>query len=173
VPLMKFLNIFIMIVDGINEWIGKILSWMIVVLVLLTVIEVIARYFFNSPTIWNFEVTTQLYGFYFIMLIGYTLKHNGHVSVEIISSTFRPRTRAAISVLCYLVLFFPFCAIFIWQGVLFASKSWGMMEHSQSAFSPPLYPIKTVLPIAAILLGLQGLGLFFKKLYFLIKGSEL
>jgi len=170
---MKIVNIFIRIVDSMNEWLGKILSAMIAVLVLLTVVEVIARYFFNSPTIWNFEVSTQLYGFYFIMLIGYTLKHNGHVSVEIIYSMFRPRTRAALNVICYLVFFFPFCWIFIWQGTLFAGQAWGMMERSQSAFSPPLYPIKTIMPIAAILLGLQGVSIFIRRLYFLIKGSEL
>ena len=135
--------------------------------------EVILRRFLNSPTIWNFEVVKQLYGFYFMMLAGYTLLHHGHVAIDLIHEKLSPRARAALDIFTYLIFFFPFCLVFIWQGYVFARTSWAMKEVSWSVFAPPLYPIKTAIPVAAVLLLIQGISIFFGRILFLIKGETL
>lgn len=165
----RFLNF----LDSINEWIGRIFSWTIVIISILVVTEVIMRRFLNRPTIWNFEVVKQLYGFYFLILAGYTLLHKGHVAIDLIHEKLSLRKQAVVDVISYLIFFFPFCFILFSEGITFAKTSWAMKETSWSVFAPPLYPIKTVIPIAAALLLVQGLSVFIRRFTILIKGEEL
>jgi TRAP-type mannitol/chloroaromatic compound transport system permease small subunit len=146
-------------IDWINDWVGKIFCWTVVVLALLVVVEVILRRVFNRPTIWNFETTLQLYAFHFLIMIPHTLLHNGHVNVDIVYDIFKPRTKAILSIISYCVFFIPFMTVLIYQGIKYANYSWSVLERSWSVFGPPLYPIKTVIPIMAILLTLQGLSI--------------
>ena len=162
---------FLKLLDEINNWIGRVFSWTIVVISLLVVIEVIMRRFLNSPTIWNFEVVKQLYGFYFMILAGYTLLHHGHVAIDLFHERLGPRKQALLDVISYLIFFFPFCIIMLWEGISFANTSWQMKETSWSVFAPPLYPIKTVIPIASALLLLQGLSIFVRRAILLVKGE--
>jgi TRAP-type mannitol/chloroaromatic compound transport system permease small subunit len=152
------------IIDNLNEWIGKIVSCSIVVLTLLVVIEVIMRYVFRKPTIWSFEVTTQLFGFYFMTLAGYSLLHGAHVAVDVVSETLTQKKQAFLQILSYVLFFFPFCLVLLYQGTVYATKSWEIKETSWSVFAPPLYPIKTVIPISAFLLLLQGVVVFYKEI---------
>lgn len=149
-------------IDNINEWTGKVCCWMIAVLTLLVVQEVIMRRFFGHPTIWNFEVTKQLYGFHFMILAGYALLHKSHVSIDIIERRFSERTKAVIALISYSLFFFPFWIVVLWQGIKFASKSWAVLETSWSTFAPPLYPIKSVIAATAFLLLLQGSAVFIR-----------
>lgn len=145
-------------INRINDLIGKIFCWAVVVLALLVVVEVILRRLLNSPTIWNFETTLQLYAFHFLIMIPHTLLHDGHVSVDIVCDIFKPRTRAFLSIISYCVFFIPFVTVLIYQGIKYSYHSWSVLERSWSVFGPPLYPIKTVIPLMAILLLLQGLS---------------
>lgn len=143
-----------------SEWTGRIFSWTIVVLTILVVLEVILRRILNSPTIWNFEVTIQLYALHALIMGSNTLLHKGHVSIDILYDYFKPRTRAILSILSYLLFFFPFVSILLYQGIKYAHHSWSVFEKSWSVFAPPLYPIKTVIPIVSFLLLLQGFAFF-------------
>lgn len=164
---------FLHFLDEINGWVGRICSWTIVAISLLVVTEVIMRRFLNHPTIWNFEVVKQLYGFYFLILAGYTLLHRSHVAIDLVHEKLKPRSQALLDVISYLIFFFPFCTVMFWQGVSFAKTSWQMKETSWSVFAPPLYPIKTVIPAAALLLLIQGASMFIRQLHLLVKGEEL
>jgi TRAP-type mannitol/chloroaromatic compound transport system permease small subunit len=155
--------------DWFNEWVGLVFSWLIVPLVLLTVMEVIMRRFLGSPTIWSFETLNQIYGLHFMIVAAYGLKYGAHVSVDLFTHRMTPKRRAALDIFSYLIFFFPFCIVGIVQGYRFAATSWGMREHSWSVFSPPLYPIKTVIMITFILLLAQGIAEVIKKI-FIIKG---
>jgi TRAP-type mannitol/chloroaromatic compound transport system permease small subunit len=163
--LVKFL-------DSINEWTGRIFCWLVVPLVLLTVMEVILRRFLGSPTIWSFEVLKQIYALHFMIVAGFGLLYGSHVSVDIFTMMLSRRARAILDLISYLIFFFPFCAICIWQGYLFAARSWAMKETSWSVFAPPLYPVKTVIVVTFILLALQGISECIKRVY-VIKGEEL
>jgi len=160
-------------IDSISTAVGKTVAWLIVLVTLIVVFEVITRRFFGAPTTWTFETSIQLYAAHFMLSASFALLHKTHVSIDVIYHYFSARTKALLDVVCYLVLFFPFCSVLLWQGTKFAATSWQMKETSWSVFAPPLYPIKTVIPITAALLLLQGFAIFSRRFYFLVKGEEL
>lgn len=161
----------IKVLDTISEWTGRIFSWVIVPITLLVVLEVVLRRFFHRPTIWNFEVTKQLYGFYFMIVAAYTLLHGSHVAVDIFAKKLGKRGQALLDLIGYVLFFFPFCSIIVWQGFLFAKASWVIKERSWSVFAPPLYPIKTVIPVTGALLIIQGISEFLKRILIVTGGS--
>jgi len=160
-------------IDSISEWTGRIFSWVIVPLTLLIVFEVITRRLFNAPTIWTFETSKQLYGLHFMIVAAYGLLYKSHVCVDVLHMRWSPRTKAIVDMATYVIFFFAFCGVVLWQGINFASTSWVMRETTWSAFHPPLYIIKTVVPVTALLLILQGLSDFIKRLVFVTKGVSL
>ena len=154
-------------IDNINEWVGRIFSFIVVVLTILVVLEVIMRKFFNHPTIWSFDITIQLYGCHFMILGGYTLLHRGHVSIDIFSQKFSEKTQAFFEVICYIVFFFPFWLVVLSLGIRFAGMSWKIYETGIGIFPIPLYIIKTIIPLSALLICLQGLSDFWRKILIL------
>jgi TRAP-type mannitol/chloroaromatic compound transport system permease small subunit len=144
-------------VNFVNEWIGRTLSVLIFMIVILIIVDVVARSAFSSPIAWSFEVTTQLYATVFMMLGGYTLLHNSHVSVDVLSKRFASRTRNIVEIVCYLTLFFPFVVVLVMYGYRFAARSWAIKETTWGAAAIPVYPIKSVIVISGVLLLLQGL----------------
>ena len=158
--------------EQINEWTGRIFSWVVAVLTAVVVLEVVLRYFFNSPTVCNFEITQQLYAFYFMIVAGYPLLHGSHVSVDIVYERLSERNRAILDLVSYILFFFPFCIVMIIYGTCFAADSWRQMETSWSACSCPLYPIKTVVPVSFLLITIQGAVIFLRTLHRLIKGKD-
>lgn len=159
--------------DSISEWTGKIFSWLIIALMLLVVFEVIMRRFLNSPTIWSFEITIQLYALHFLIIAAYGLLHNSHVSIDIIYAKFGARSKAVLDVIAYIIFFYPFMFVLLVSAIPYVSKSWAVYEKSWSVFAPPLYPIKTIMPLMVILLLIQGTAKFIRQVYFMVKGKEL
>jgi len=139
-------------VDWLNRLIGRSCSFLIVILTVLVVIEVFLRHVMGRPTIWNFEITKMIFGFYFMILGGYTLLKNAHVSVDVVYETLTEKKRAILDLISYVVFFFPFCTVLLVEGTRFATKSWIDHETSWSVFAPPLYPIKTIIPLSFLLL---------------------
>lgn len=154
---MPFIKHFLHTIDAINEWIGNFLSYFLFAFFVLLFIEVILRYFFNSPTVWANELAQMLFGAYAILGGGYILLTGGHVNVDIVYSRFSVRTRAALDIATSL-LFFLFCGMLLIYGGSLAWDSLSRFEHSQSAWNPPLYPAKLMIPLAAALLILQGIS---------------
>ena len=158
-------------IDLLNDWIGRVVSFSIVLLILLAVMEVVQRRIFNSPTIWSFEVTTQIFGFYFMIIAGCGLFYGSHVAIDVFTHYLSPRAKAILDIVSYFIFFFPFTVVCAWQGYLFAAKSWSIKETSMSVFGPAIYPIKTVIVIAFVLLIIQGIAEVAKKIVFL-KGGK-
>lgn len=167
--LKKFVNFF----DNISEWTGRIFSCTVCVLIILVVMEVILRRIFDGPTTWSFETVIQVYAFYFMIVAAYTLLHKSHVFVDIVYARVSKRVQAILDVISYSIFFFPFVFVLLYEGILFAANSWSIRETSWSVFAPPLYPIKTVIPIMAFLALIQGVSIFIRQLYMAIKGKEL
>ena len=140
-------------------------------LTLLSVLEIVMRRFFGSPTIWSFEVITQTYGLYFMMVAAYGLLHKSHVSIDIFTMNLPEKKRAVLDLIGYIIFFFPFTIICLWKSLLYAADSWSMWETSWSAFAPPLFPIKTVMAITFFLLVIQGISDSLKKIL-IIRGIE-
>ena len=157
--------------DGISEWTGILFSYLVLPLTVLIVFEVITRRFFDSPTIWTFELSHFLYGAHFMLVAAYGLLHNSHVSIDLLSSRLSKRTQEKLHVFCYFTMFFPFVGAILYYGIGFAADAWSMWETSWSVWGPPLYPIKTVIPVTAGLLIVQGVSDVIKKIIYLKTGE--
>jgi TRAP-type mannitol/chloroaromatic compound transport system permease small subunit len=148
---------FFLTVDRVSTFAGKAFAWLIVALTLLICWEVFSRYVMNNPHAWAFDVQIMLYGSLFMMAGAYTLSKNGHVRGDILYGFFKPRTQAFFDLLLYLCFFLPGVIALAWAGYTYAAESWAIREHSSiTADGPPLYPFKSIIPIAGALLLLQG-----------------
>ncbi len=144
--------------DGLSEYVGRAISWMTLGMIGVLMVEIVSRYFLNSPTLWAHESSTMLYGA-FCMLAGcYTLRHRGHVRSEVIWGALPKRGQAFCDVIIWstgLVVM----GIFLKMSIAFAADSWAVLEYSnKSMWQPPLYPIKTVIPLAVGLVLLQNIA---------------
>ena len=160
-------------VDQISEWTGKIFMWLIIPLTILVVFEVISRRFFDTPHIWATEVTDFIYGPHFMLVAAYTLLYKAHVRIDVIYNRFSPRTRGILDIITYMVFFFPFCIIVLYQGIIFAQTSWSIGETSESAALRIVPLIKTVIPVSIGLLLIQGLATYIRAIMQAIKGEEI
>ena len=159
--------------DGFSEWSGRIFCWLILPLAILVVYEVISRRFFGAPHIWSIEVIDFIYGPYFMLAAAYTLLYKGHVKIDVIYDKFSPRTRGILDIITYMLFFFPFCIIVLYQGVIYASTSWSIGETSESASLAIVPLVKTMIPLAIALLLIQGIATFIRAIMQTIRGEEI
>ena len=146
-------------IDAISTWFGKGAAWLVVLLMLLVCAEVVKRYLLNMPTAWIFDASNMLYGTLFMLCGAYTLAQNGHVRGDFLYSSMKPRTQAAFDIILYGVFFIPGIAALVYAGTTYAGASWRILEHSAvTADGPPIYPFKTIIPLAGALVMLQGLA---------------
>lgn len=155
-------------IDAINEAVGRVVSLVAVVLTAVIIYDVVMRYAFNAPTRWAFDLTKQLYGFYFIMLGGYALRHQAHVRVDLVTERLSPSARRWVDVVGYILFFFPFTWVFLSNSYTFAMRSWKQGETTYGSVQLPVYPLKIAVAVAAALLLVQGIAEFMK----LILGRE-
>jgi TRAP-type mannitol/chloroaromatic compound transport system permease small subunit len=145
-------------IDKISTWIGQFFSWLIVALTLMISWEVFSRYVLDAPHPWAFDVMSMMYGSLFMMAGAYTLSKNGHVRGDVLYGFFPPRLQAWLDLVLYILFFIPGVVALAWAGYGFAAESWAINEHSNvTANGPPVYPFKTILPIAGAFLLAQGL----------------
>ena len=150
---------FIRAVDQVSYWSGKAFAWLIVALTFVVSIEVFKRYILNAPTAWIFDFNNMLYGTLFMMCGAYTLAAAGHVRADFVYIYLKPRAQAALDLALYLLFFIPGILGLIYAGYDFAADSWRIGEHSTvTAEGPPVYHFKSVIPIAGVLVMLQGLA---------------
>jgi TRAP-type mannitol/chloroaromatic compound transport system permease small subunit len=148
---------FLFVVDGISSWVGQVFSWLVLALTLLISWEVFSRYVLNSPNPWSFDLMIMMYGTIIMMAGAYTLAKNGHVRGDVLYGFFPPRLQAGLDLLLYFLFFIPGIIALVWAGYSYAAESWAIAEHSTlTANGPPLYFFKTTIPIAGVLLLLQG-----------------
>ena len=164
-------NLFLTI-DRISTFVGHCFAWLVVGLTSLIGYEVFSRYVLNNPHAWAFDAQIMLYGTMFMMAGAYTLAKNGHVRGDILNGFLKPRTQAIFDLVLYIVFFIPGVVALAYAGYSFAADSWRILEHSSiTADGPPLYPFKTILPIAGIFLLLQGLVEIFRCIVCIKQGE--
>ena len=148
---------FLISVDKLSTLVGHAFSFLIVVLTLQVSWEVFSRYVLDDPHAWAFDAMIMLYGTLFMMAGAYTLAKNGHVRGDVLYGFFEPRTQATIDLVLYVVFFIPGVFALTYAGFYYAAESWAINEHSNvTAEGPPIYPFKTIIPIAGAFLLLQG-----------------
>jgi TRAP-type mannitol/chloroaromatic compound transport system permease small subunit len=144
-------------IDKISTFVGQAFSWLIVALTLLISWEVFSRYALDNPHSWAFDVMIIMYGTLFMMAGAYTLAKAGHVRGDVLYGFFEPRTQATIDLILFIVFFIPGVFALTYAGYYFAAESWAVNEHSSiTASGPPIYPFKTMLPLAGAFLLVQG-----------------
>jgi TRAP-type mannitol/chloroaromatic compound transport system permease small subunit len=150
---------FLLTADHISTWAGKATAWLILALMSAVCIEVFKRYILNSPTAWMFDLDNMLYGTLFMMCGAYTLAQDAHVRGDFLYGSFKPRTQASLDLVLYIVFFLPGIIALVYAGIDYAAISWRINEHSNvTSDGPPVYPFKTIIPIAGVLVLIQGIA---------------
>ncbi|MEI7495361.1 MAG: TRAP transporter small permease subunit [Betaproteobacteria bacterium] len=144
--------------DEISTWVGKAFSWLIIALMLMVVVEVFKRYALNAPTAWIFDASNMMYGTLFMMCGAYTLSQDGHVRGDFFYGSAAPRTQASLDLVLYILFFLPGVIALTWAGWGYANDSWLIREHTFNADPLPLYPFKAIIPIAGLIVLLQGIA---------------
>ncbi len=162
------MNQFLFFIDRLSAWTGKAFSWCILILAFATTYEVFVRYVLRSPTSWAFDISYIMYGTLFMMGGAYALSRNAHVRGDFVYRLWPPRVQAAIEFVLYFIFFFPGILAMIYAGIDYAAESWSFLPYGPdgpfgeiSINSPagvPVFPLKTILPLAAFLLFLQGIA---------------
>ena len=147
----------LLFVDRVSTWVGQAFSWTIVILTVQITWEVFSRYALDKPHAWAFDAMIMMYGTLFMMAGAYTLAKNGHVRGDVIYGFLTPRVQAILDLTLYIVFFIPGVIALCWAGYNYAADSWSINEHSNiTSDGPPVYPFKTVIPLAGGFILVQG-----------------
>ena len=153
------MNRLIYAIDQLSRTVGHVFAWCIVILMLGTSYEVFVRYALNDPTSWAFDFSYIMYGALFYMAGAYTLSRGGHVRADMFYRLWRPRTQATVELALYIAFFFPGIIAMIGSGWVYGTESMKILEKSiNSPVGIPVWQIKMLIPVGAILIGLQGLA---------------
>jgi TRAP-type mannitol/chloroaromatic compound transport system permease small subunit len=146
-------------IDRLNTAVGRAVSWLILAVVLLQFALVVARYAFSLGSIWLSETVIYMHATLFMLAAAWTLRLGGHVRVDIFYAEASARARAIVDLVGSLLLLLPFAAVLFWLSAPYAARSWDILERSQEASGLPLvFLLKTVIPVFAVLMALQGVA---------------
>ena len=148
---------FLLAVDRLSTWIGKIFAWTALILTLMISWEVFSRYVLNHPHAWMLDFQIMMYGTLFMTAGAYTLSKNGHVRGDVLYGFFRPRTQATLDLILYFVFFLPGITALTWAGWTYFNESLVIREQTFSAEPLPMYPFKFIIPLSGGILLLQGI----------------
>jgi TRAP-type mannitol/chloroaromatic compound transport system permease small subunit len=163
---MKALVRFIERVSGVS---GETTAWLVVPLILATVYDVVARYAFNAPTQWAYEVGYMVMGAHALLGMAYTLREGGHIRIDAFSQKFSQRSKAVIDLVGYLFFVLPCLCWVTWSLWDYWTKALRTDELSgQSAWNPVIWPFKLIFFIAFVLLVLQIVAEIIKAILYLM-----
>ncbi|MDH5355888.1 MAG: TRAP transporter small permease subunit [Gammaproteobacteria bacterium] len=146
-------------IDSLSAWTGKTFAWCIVILTFSTCYEVFVRYVLDSPTVWAFDMSVQMYGSLFMMAGAYALSQDAHVRGDVVYRLMPIKVQASIDLLLYIIFLAPGAIALMYYGYWFASDSWFYKEVSWSSPSRiQIYFFKTLIPISGTLILLQGIA---------------
>jgi len=161
-------------IDYFTDRTGVLIALLNVPLVLVVAYEIIARYFFDRPTIWAFDLTYMLYGTIFMLGAAYALHKGAHIRTDFFFERWSTRTKGVIDSVAYIVFFFPSLALFL---IVSGGEGWYAFEinetSEQTPWRPILWPYKWVIPLACLLLLIQGVSETIKSLHAAYTGIEL
>ncbi|KKM11159.1 hypothetical protein SY88_09965 [Clostridiales bacterium PH28_bin88] len=170
---MSVLNTVLGAIDKTNEWLAKIASWSMVLLVFTMTYEVVSRYVFRAPTIWSYDMSYFLSSIMLMFGMAYTLKVKGHVNIDIFYGRLSGRGKAVLDVIFALLLFFPLWVLMVKAMIPHVIFAWKMHEKSWvGTWLPAVYPFKTWVTVGTITLLLQGTAEFIRDLTVAVTGGE-
>lgn len=151
---------YLLLIDAVSMWVGKTFGWLILALMAVTTFDVVmSTTFIRNPPGWAYDASVILYGTLFMMGGAYTLSRNAHVRGDIFYRNWPVRVQALVDLVLYVAFFFPGVIALVSAGAQYAAYSWSIQElSSQSARQIPIYHFKTVIPLAALFLLVQGVA---------------
>lgn len=151
--------------ESISEWCGRTISWLTLIMVIITFLVVVLRYLFDIGWIAMQESVTYMHAMVFLVGASYTLKHNGHVRVDIFYRKMTPQGQARVDILGSLFLLLPVCVFIFWASWEYVLSSWSFKESSpETGGLPGVYLLKSLLLAMPMLLVLQGIAHFLQSL---------
>jgi len=138
--------------------------WLMAIVVPVMLFEVVSRYVFHSPTVWGMELAVLLFGPYFLLGGPYLLHLRGHVSLDLARQRLSARANRVLDLLNFPVIA-AFCVILLFYSVPAAWSAWEYRETSFSAWNPPIWPAKLVVPLSLLLMLLQALVEFLHTVF--------
>ena len=155
----KAIRIFFSGIDAIAEKAGKITCYLVFVIMVITTVDVIARYVFNQPLLWGWLLNRQLFGVFILFAGVFTLFKGEHIRIEILYDHF-PRRLKSVARWIGLLAFIAFMGVLVWQSAWMGWNSFMMKEKAAGAFRIPWYPFKLLIPTVAFLFLLEGIAAF-------------
>lgn len=160
-------------IDSLNERVGRSVAWLAILMVFTTCAVAVLRYGFSLGWVWMQETYVWMHGIIFMVASGYTLRHDGHVRIDLIYRAVSLRVRAWINLLGVAFLLLPTLGVIWWASYSYVLLSWHRLEASREAGGlPGLYLLKTSMLIFVVLLGLQGIALAIRSILVLRGESE-
>jgi len=156
------------LIDALNEQVGRLSYWLILVAVLVSSGNATMRYAFNMSSNAWLEIQWYLFSAVFLFCAGYALLHNQHVRIDVISGRLSKRARAWIDILGTLFFLLPMSIAIMWMSWPVFVQAWELQEMSGSAGGLIVWPARLMLPIGFFLLILQGISELIKRVAFLL-----
>jgi TRAP-type mannitol/chloroaromatic compound transport system permease small subunit len=146
-------------IDRLIAAIGRAVIWLTLAVVLVQFVVVVLRYAFGVGSIWLSESVIYAHAAMFMLAAAWTLQENGHVRVDVFYADVTPRTKALVDLLGALLLLLPFMAVIAWFALPYVARSWSILERSREVSGLPfVYLLKTLIPLFALLMALQGIA---------------
>jgi len=158
--MLNLLKVFSGAIDSTNEAVGRMVSWVSLLLVLVVFVDVVMRYLFKTSFVFTQELEWHLFAFIFLIGAGYTLLHDGHVRVDIIYQRLSPKGRAWVNLIGVIFFLIPGCWLVISTSWKFVGNSFSMLEGSPDPGGIPYrFIVKGTMTVGYALLLLQGLSM--------------
>lgn len=146
-------------IDRLTTAVGRAVAWLALAIVLLQFALVVARYLFGLGSIWLTETVIYAHATLFMLAAAWTLRAGGHVRVDVFYAEASARAKAVIDLAGSVLLLLPFALLLVWLSVPYAARSWAILERSQETSGLPLvFALKTLIPLFALLMALQGIA---------------
>ena len=168
----KFMSLLITKIDLFSKWVGNVVCWITIPLILGMVYEVFARKLFLAPTIWAYDMSRFLYGALFMLGAGYALSKGVHIRADFLYRNFKIKTQGLIDFWLYLLFYFPGLIVFLYMTIGFVQESIMRGERGMdTTWMPYMWPIKSCLLIGIIFLLIQGISELLKSYWASTKGE--
>jgi TRAP-type mannitol/chloroaromatic compound transport system permease small subunit len=159
-------------IDTLNDWVGRSVAWVTLVMVLVVFVDVVMRYAFNTSFVFTQELEWHLFAVVFLLGAGYTLLYDGHVRVDIFYQRFRPSIKAWVNLIGVIFFLIPGCIMVIDTSLQFVANSYNVMEGSPDPGGVPYrFVLKSAIPLGFALMLIQGISLGLKS-FMVIVGAE-
>jgi TRAP-type mannitol/chloroaromatic compound transport system permease small subunit len=168
----RWMSTTIVAIDTFSKWVGILVSWMLLGVMIPMTYEVVARYFFGAPTVWAYDTSRMVSGAMFVLGAAYALSKGVHIRSDFLYRKWSVRTQGRVDAALYLFCYFPALIVFFWVA---AQWGWLSLDRGErgtdTAWMPLLGPMKITVPIAIAFLLIQGISELLKSLHAARKGK--